>query len=176
MAEERLIIRECIRAACVKHPQWHTMPNCENAIINMERSCFNETIRWAQVSSIESSFGNTLFSNYYSSLAYKVISNLDMDSAVGSDHLLSNIIATTVRPRDVATMTAVEMTPSASRAEREEIETRQRQRVDDTPCDIYKCPKCGDKKSKLQEHQTRSADEAATISAVCMTCSHMWRI
>lgn len=36
--------------------------------------------------------------------------------------------------------------------------------------DIYKCRKCGDRKSTTSQMQTRSADEPMTIFVTCLTC------
>lgn len=36
--------------------------------------------------------------------------------------------------------------------------------------DIYKCYKCGDRKSTTTQQQTRSADEPMTIFVTCLTC------
>jgi DNA-directed RNA polymerase subunit M/transcription elongation factor TFIIS len=183
--KERLIIRGIIAEACAKHPKWPTAENpankatIENPVViveNMERSCLNAAVAWAKAAGLENSFSNPAFTDYYSALAFKVVSNLDASSQVGSTHLLDGILSNAVRPRDVATMTAVEMCPAASAAEREEIETRSRQRLEDNYSYMHKCKKCGESKTEIQEHQTRSADEMATITAICVTCGNMWRV
>ena len=42
--------------------------------------------------------------------------------------------------------------------------------------DIYKCRKCGDRKSTTTQMQTRSADEPMTIFVTCVTCYNTFSI
>ena len=40
---------------------------------------------------------------------------------------------------------------------------------------VYKCRKCGGKKTRQIEKQIRSADEPMTIFVTCVTCGNSWR-
>lgn len=169
---ERELIKELMREACAVHDIWHVAECNKDVIINnMERSCLNDAIAWAGREGIESTFNNVLFTSYYSAIAYKVIMNLD-----NATYLLDGIINKTIRPRDVATMSSVELCPAASEEVRKEIVTRGRSRIDDNFSKMHKCPKCGERKAEMQEHQTRAADEMATITLTCAVCQHMWRL
>ena len=41
---------------------------------------------------------------------------------------------------------------------------------------LYKCRKCGSKKTIQKELQTRSADEPMTIFIICLECKNSWKI
>lgn len=40
---------------------------------------------------------------------------------------------------------------------------------------IYKCPKCGSRKTRTEQKQTRAADEGTTEITFCTTCFNTWR-
>lgn len=40
---------------------------------------------------------------------------------------------------------------------------------------IHECRKCGGKKTKSCDMQTRSADEGATVFVFCVTCKNIWK-
>ena len=42
--------------------------------------------------------------------------------------------------------------------------------------DAYQCGKCKERKCKVTQLQTRSADEGATIYVSCMVCHHTFKI
>lgn len=42
--------------------------------------------------------------------------------------------------------------------------------------DLYKCKKCGKRRTRVTERQTRSGDEPATTFVDCLECGHSWRI
>ena len=41
--------------------------------------------------------------------------------------------------------------------------------------DLYRCPKCLEKKSTFWEVQMKAADEASTIKAQCFHCKKVWQ-
>lgn len=40
----------------------------------------------------------------------------------------------------------------------------------------FKCPKCKNNKTEVEEKQTRAADEPATLFITCTVCGHEWTI
>ena len=41
--------------------------------------------------------------------------------------------------------------------------------------DIYKCFKCGERKTKIIQMQLRSADEPMTTIVTCQICYNVWK-
>lgn len=42
--------------------------------------------------------------------------------------------------------------------------------------DLYKCKRCGKRRTTVTERQTRAGDEPATTFIDCLECGHSWRI
>jgi transcription elongation factor S-II len=42
--------------------------------------------------------------------------------------------------------------------------------------DQFRCGKCGQRKTKYYQLQTRSADEPMTTFVTCLNCNHRWRV
>ena len=85
---------------------------------------------------------------------------------------------------DLATMDENDM---ASKNKREEIKKNIENNINSLRSDwdekhtpvtegVYKCRKCGGRKTRQNEMQTRSADEPMTIFIHCVTCGNSWKI
>lgn len=64
--------------------------------------------------------------------------------------------------------------PSILAHERDEIELRRRQKVEQKTSKAFICRKCGKNETTLQELQTRSSDEAPTLIIQCISCGYHW--
>jgi DNA-directed RNA polymerase subunit M/transcription elongation factor TFIIS len=73
-------------------------------------------------------------------------------------------------PYWVAFMSPQQMHPIRWKVELEKRRIAEQTNTDKKVTDIYKCRKCGDRKSTTTQMQTRSADEPMTIFVTCLTC------
>ena len=101
-----------------------------------------------------------------------------------NDKFKNDIINGTIKPEDLCTMDANEMLDKSKQQEREkekkqkveEISSDWQEKHGDVTEGVYKCKKCGGKKTVQRELQTRSADEPMTVFITCVECKNTWKI
>jgi DNA-directed RNA polymerase subunit M/transcription elongation factor TFIIS len=176
MLPERQCIQEVFHKACSNYKKW-TVQSPEvktQQIIWLERGCLNASIIHAHEINQIPNFSNVVFIEYYSALCAKVLANIDCTSTVQSTYLCDLMIAGE-NPMGFATMTSKDLCPAASATERNEIWTRQEQKLIENKSILHRC-KCGSRSIDMEEHQTRAADELPTHVATCKDCGRFWRI
>lgn len=174
---ERASMRELIEKSCNKNVEWNKLSDEQRGKIvrYLERGCFAKTIQDCIRDGINRFWSEKRFRERYSAECYRVVSNLDCESSVGSDYLLLNIINGKINPDTVANIDSWELCPEASKAERDEIDTRKNIKVDIKVSRAYKCFKCGGNETTIREYQGRSGDELSNLSIRCVNCDHVWR-
>jgi len=109
--------------------------------------------------------------NMYRSKVQDICVNLDVkNERINNRTLISSLMDGGMDPHFVAFMSPQQMHPV--RWSKELEKRRVAEAVDDNKkvTDIYKCRKCGEKKSTTTQMQTRSADEPMTIFVTCLIC------
>lgn len=147
-----------------------------NIIINIELSCFNETIAKADDLLIYQSWDNDKFYYLYNLFCNKVTKNLDFESEVQSEFLINKIINNEIDITQIAHMSSDELCPDKSKNIKETINMRNKQRLNYKTSTLYKCRNCGKKEVKIQEYQGRSLDEGSNLSLTCNFCNYNWVI
>ena len=100
-----------------------------------------------------------------------------------NEEFRENIINGVITPDELCTMSAVDM---LSKKKQKEIQEEKEKKVEEVRSDwiekhglvtegVYKCGKCGCKKTTQYEQQTRSADEPMTLFITCVKCKNTWR-
>lgn len=100
-----------------------------------------------------------------------------------NDEFRENIINGTIKPEQLCKMSSIDM---LSKKKQEEIEKEKERKVDEVRTDwlekhgqitegVYKCKKCGGKRTIQHEQQTRSADEPMTLFITCVDCKNTWK-
>ena len=95
----------------------------------------------------------------------------------------NSIINGTIKPEQLCKMSSIDM---LSKKKQEEIEKEKERKVDEVRTDwlekhgqitegVYKCKKCGGKRTIQHEQQTRSADEPMTLFITCVDCKNTWK-
>jgi DNA-directed RNA polymerase subunit M/transcription elongation factor TFIIS len=113
----------------------------------------------------------TLFTNIYNDVMNTICANIDVNNKrIYNEIFLNSLLNNTLDPYTVAFMTPQQINPAAWI-----VELTKQNNIDDAAknikvTDLYKCHKCGDRKSTTTQIQTRSADEPATIFVTCLTC------
>lgn len=169
LPEQRLIIRNKIYDICENVDVWRclSLDDKQKIARRLERGCFEVVIADSKRDSINRSFDNKEFVDRYSTVCYKVMSNVDK--------FLHRIIKKEVDPHDIAWMTSYELDPSASYKERQEIEIRQKQKMIYKVSNMFVCRKCGKNETIPLEYQGRAGDEASSFSIKCVNCEYVWR-
>ncbi len=174
---QRALIQSRFREVCEKAPCWHELPYERRAAIirRAERNCFEVAINECQAAGINRTFTEPRFIERYSSVCYKVLSNLDIAGPVSSSYLIEGLIAGTIDPYTVAEQSSATLCPAANEQERATIERRQNQVAAVKVSRLYTCSKCGANETIPIKYQGRAADEDCSISIRCVHCSFVWR-
>lgn len=107
---------------------------------------------------------------------------LELKRALTSGGLLERITTKKIKAKDLVRMEADTLMPDGPYAQalmiakqRElDIET-QKAKNDEEYEGIFKCRKCGSKKTTYYQLQTRSADEPMTTYVTCTSCDNRWK-
>ncbi len=145
-----------------------------NIIINIELSCYNETLNKSDELLIYQSWDNEKFYYLYSLFCNKITKNLDITSEVGSDYLINKILNNELDITKVAFMNSHQLCPDKSKNIKENLNIRNNQQLNIKTSTLYKCRNCGKKKVSIREYQGRSLDEGSNLSLTCQFCNYNW--
>jgi DNA-directed RNA polymerase subunit M/transcription elongation factor TFIIS len=177
---ERDIMKNIISTSCAKSPHWARLDAERQASVirKIERSCHNDAVITCERDGIDRRFGtgNSPFIMRYQANCYRIISNLDSDSSVRSDYLINKICNGEIDLDNIVTLSSYDLYPNASQAERDEINTRKEQKVEQKVSRRYTCKRCGKDETTSIEYAPRSADELTSRSIKCVNCNKVWSI
>ena len=145
-----------------------------NIIINIEQSCYNETIKKSDDLLIYQSWDNTKFSYLYYLFCNKITKNLDFESEVKSKYLINKILNNEIDILKIASMTSEELCPDKSKIIKEGLDKRNNQKISIKTSTLYKCLNCGKKEVTIKSVQIRALDEGASLSITCVFCQYNW--
>jgi len=117
----------------------------------------------------------------YTNRVLEIIHNLKDEK---NSEFREKILNGEYKPEDLATMDENEM---VNKNKRKEIQQNIDNNINSVRSDwdekhapvtegVYKCAKCGGKKTRQHEMQTRSADEPMTVFIHCVNCGNSWKI
>jgi DNA-directed RNA polymerase subunit M/transcription elongation factor TFIIS len=133
----------------------------------MEEGILEYTMAYISSNDIEI----TLFTNIYNDVINTICANIDSkNKRVYNKIFLNSLLNNTIDPYTVAFMTPQQINPTVWM-----VELTKQNNIDEASknikvTDLYKCNKCGDRKSTTTQIQTRSADEPMTVVITCLTC------
>jgi transcription elongation factor S-II len=115
----------------------------------------------------------------YSNRVMEVLHNIKEN-----EDFRNKIVKGDIKPEELATMDVVKM---VSKEKQKQIAETKNNKVTSIQSDwemkhtkvtegVYKCNKCGCKKTTQKEMQTRSADEPMTLFITCTECGNGWKI
>lgn len=119
--------------------------------------------------------------NKFLFLVYKdksndILSNLDKTKPdIKNDYLLGAITTGKINPEELAFTPPEELFPRKWEhiiKKQEYIKEKKKYMI---TSDLFKCPKCGNRKSSIYQLQTRSADEPMTTFVTCLTCGYVFK-
>lgn len=148
----------------------------DNIIIEIELSCYNETIKKSEELLIYKSWENEKFIYLYQLFCNKITKNLDQDSEVKSNYLINQIIHNKIDINNIASLSSDNLCPDKSVNIKNNLKLRNEQKLNYKTSTLYKCRNCGKKEVKIQEYQGRSLDEGSNLSLTCNFCNYNWVI
>ena len=141
-------------------------------ITDIEKSIYDKTIHVCTSHNIHISWDDQLFINKYSNESYRIISQIDQQSYVNDPNFGNKIIDNNMQ--NIAFIESRDLVPHLYKDIEDSLNERKQQKIIQKVSKLYRCPKCGEKQSKIEEVQLRSLDEGANVSACCCNCFHTW--
>jgi DNA-directed RNA polymerase subunit M/transcription elongation factor TFIIS len=99
-----------------------------------------------------------------------IIKNIDGDKKINNNTLKQAIIVGDIKPELVAFLSPQQMHPERWATTLNIKKYREDKENNIATTDLYKCRKCGERKSKISQMQTRSADEPVSTFVTCLVC------
>lgn len=142
--------------------------------IELEKSCFNKVIKSCTNSDelIPRRWSNIRFVEMYATRCAIILGNISPES-----YMMKKIKTGEWKYNQVGLLDADELDPESSIEMKKILETRSMQKVKEKETNMYKCPKCGKKRTTVpQGKQLRSADESQTQFVNCLECEERFKI
>lgn len=149
----------------------------EKAIL-LEKSIFNEVGIYAKQKSVYPSWENKSFRRFYINKVVSIFNNINPDSYVGNNLLISRLESGEIDIEKLAIMSSQELFPENWKKlieKKKETENILYLKKPEATTDNYKCGRCKSTKAKYFELQTRSCDEPTTIFLTCLNCNKQWK-
>lgn len=160
----------------------------EKTVAAIEAGILAEAVHKAKSLNVLNIWDLPEFVEIYSHVGYSVVVNLDIDSSINQNdsneikcYLIERVVNFAegvpdgINPKDLGKMSPSELNPHINKDIIEQLKIRGEQVVKIKYSTMYKCDKCGAKKAKEREIQTRSLDEGKTLFIECVQCGHTWR-
>jgi transcription elongation factor S-II len=80
-----------------------------------------------------------------------------------------------MHPKKIGLASSVELNPQINQVYLDEINIRQQQGIVRKSSEMYRCGRCGKRKTTIREIQSASLDEGSTLFITCIECGHVWR-
>ena len=113
-----------------------------------------------------------LLPQIYNDKAEEILCHLENKNSELIDAIKSNKIDAT----DIANLKPQELNPEKYEKIQKKKDIEEYNRKNQASTDIFKCNKCGNRKCKVTEKQTRAGDEPATTFVECLECGNVWRM
>ena len=125
------------------------------------------------------SYADNIASCIYNDKKIELIENLNQESSIKNTYLLLEILnkkSDHIKDyRLLAFMSPSELFPEKWEYIIKKNELRQYKKEHIAATDMYKCSKCKERKCKVTQMQTRSADEPMTTFVTCLVCGHTFK-
>jgi hypothetical protein len=141
----------------------------------IEVSCYNAAVRISKESEDppRRQWDSPAFVDIYGTRCGTINGLLDPDSSACQAYgaiLVPKILAGAISPAALGDMSAKDLCPQATVAERAEIAKRVVQKVQMKESTLFRCPHCNERRCTYQEVQRRSLDEAPDYLCLCLSC------
>jgi len=143
-------------------------------ILNIEKSCYNSTIKKSNELLIYINWDNSKFTYMYQLFCNKITKNLDSDSEVNNSYLIDAIINDDIDLKNIAELPSDKLCPEKSDIIKQNLIMRNSQKLNYKTSGLYQCKNCGKRLVTIKPVQLRSLDEGQNLSLTCTFCSFNW--
>lgn len=142
---------------------------------DIEKSCYNSVIK--NCKKLEDppcrKWTSQLFLTMYSTkcgIIYNLLNPDSMSNELYNSSLLDNILSNKIDVREIGDKSEKELCPKSIEQEKKQIELRSEQHVKEKESNLFRCPKCKERRVTYREVQLRALDEAPDYSCKCLNC------
>ena len=144
------------RSYVVNHLIKHNIP--ERTACNIEKSVYNAAITKANDKELSSDWETRSFIHIYSVLYGYIL------EYINNEEIKQKLLNKEIKSKDIAFINPYE-------TKEEEVVS-----IDNVADGVFKCRKCGSRKTTYYSLQTRSADEPMTNFITCINCKNRWKM
>lgn len=106
----------------------------------------------------------------YHNKLHSIIVNINCDKHINNKTLKHGLLTGEINPQALAFFSPEQLHPEKWAVQLKKKQVREERENNMPTTDIYKCYKCGERKCRVAEAQTRSADEPSTKFITCLVC------
>jgi DNA-directed RNA polymerase subunit M/transcription elongation factor TFIIS len=146
---------------------------------DFEIGIYNWCIKYSDENKIIKNWNNPKFKMLYLEKARSLISNIDKDSYIQNDRLLTRLNEGEFHPHDIPFMKPENQFPERWKATIDAYMKKYENAYENKAVamtDMFKCGKCKKRECTYYEIFSRSADEPAVIHIRCVNCGNSWKI
>lgn len=138
-----------------------------NIANDIEKGIFEHSLIIVTVDNLDYGY----FESVYDEKLYDICINLDKNNKrISNKTLLGLVLTRQINPQVVAFLTPADLNPIRWKDVVDKMRLKHNTLSTMRTTDLYKCKKCGERKFKVSEMQTRCADEPSTKFYVCLVC------
>lgn len=134
--------------------------------IKIEYGIIEHTILYA----IDNKLDEVLIISIYNEKCNELFDLLDKNSKLYSQELIEKIHSNMINAQKIAFLDPYDLNENNWKEIREKINYKNHVKTNHETTDMYKCPKCGERKATVMLLQTRGADEPITTFITCQHC------
>ena len=145
---------------------------------NIEKSIYNYVIDTAKEKNIQRRWLNPLFKKLYFSKIISIYSNINKDSYIENEKLLSRILIKEIKPDEIGKLSVYDIFPDNwkellnAKSKRDKIKYELKP---EAMTNLFKCTKSQSRETSYYEVQTPSAEEPITQFITCLKCHNRWK-
>jgi DNA-directed RNA polymerase subunit M/transcription elongation factor TFIIS len=134
--------------------------------IDIEESIFEFALIHTTINNLLYKFISPVYKDKYN----EIFLNIDENSYLKNNTLKEKLISGKLKTKTIAFMSPDQLHPEKCAFILKKRQYRLDKEQNMATTDIYKCYKCGERKCKISQLQTRSADEPITTFVTCTIC------
>ena len=147
------------------------LDNDPSMATSIEASIFEFAIAYTKSRALDESFVACI----YNDKSKDIFANLDEKSSIKNTFLKTALQNNIIDPQTVAFLKPQQIFPDIWNKEIQRKEIKEFKKNNMSTTDIYKCFKCGERKTKIIQMQLRSPDEPMTTIVTCQVCYNVWK-
>jgi DNA-directed RNA polymerase subunit M/transcription elongation factor TFIIS len=137
----------------------------------LEQGIYDHTLRYSEINGDYEYMIEPIYTNKID----EIIFQMDSEHKLFSETFYNKIINDEIDLSDVPYLRPYETNPPKWTDILERKKYNDDLKTNKITTDVYKCPRCGERKCTVCQKQTRAADESMTTFVTCIVCSYVMK-